>query len=438
MATEVKLPELGENVETGFVVKVLVAEGDTIAVEQGIIALETDKATVEVPSPVAGTVTAVHVKEQDEIRVGQAIISVDESGEAKPAAPAAKQTPAPQAAPNKEAPKAQTPPAKPQPPRAAPAPEAPKAPAPVETTPTTPRVDGVPASPSVRAFARDLGVDISAVRGTGPDGRVSEDDVKAYARRRIEVADVSERLAPPPLPDFSKWGPVERQPMSNIRRRTAEHLAVAWSESPRVTQFDRADVTELERARKQFGPKAEAAGGKLTLTAILVKIVASALKTFPQFASAVDTTHNEIVLRKYCHIGIAVDTERGLIVPVIRDADRKNMIEIAVEMTQLAERTRQAKVTLEELQGGVFTITNLGGIGGTYFTPIVNYPQVAILGVGRARSEVALRDDELVERLVLPLALSYDHRVIDGADGARFIRWVVEALEAPLKLPLEG
>jgi pyruvate dehydrogenase E2 component (dihydrolipoamide acetyltransferase) len=226
--------------------------------------------------------------------------------------------------------------------------------------------------------------------------------------------------------------------MSAVRRRTAEHLAQAWATIPHVTQFDRADITELEQLRQQFAGKAEAAGGRLTITAIIVKVLAAALKKFPQFNASVDMARHEVVYKQYYHIGVAVDTDRGLLVPVLRDVDRKNIVTLAAELTALAERARTRKTTLEEMQGGTFTVTNLGGIGGSYFSPIINAPEVAILGVARSSMEPVYQQGQWVPRLLLPLALSYDHRVIDGADGARFLRWVVEALQQPFVLALEG
>ena len=303
-----------------------------------------------------------------------------------------------------------------------------------------------PAAPSVRRFAREIGIDINQVPGSGPGGRISTEDVKNHARqisrglkRQGEVPlTAAGQIEAPPLPDFSKWGEVERELMSNVRRTTAAHMSTAWSTIPHVSQSDKADITELEKLRKRFGGRAEEAGGKLTTTAILLKIVACALKRFPQFNASVDMTKHEIIYKKYCHIGVAVDTDRGLLVPVIRDVDRKNIIQLSLELTQIAEKARNRKLSLEEMQGGTFTITNLGGIGGTQFSPIVNYPEVAILGIARGRIEPVFIDDQLQPRLMLPLTLCYDHRLIDGADGARFIRSIAETLEQPFLVALGG
>ncbi|MGH9354898.1 MAG: 2-oxo acid dehydrogenase subunit E2, partial [Terriglobia bacterium] len=290
-----------------------------------------------------------------------------------------------------------------------------------------------PAAPSVRTIARETGIKNKQVPRTGPGGRITAEDVKRFTSQPHPAG------APAaPLPDFSRWGSVERQAMSQVRRKTAEHMAQAWANVPQVTQHDLADVTGLEAMRKQYGPRVEKAGGKLTVTAIAVKVIAAAVKVFPQFAASIDAQRSEIVYKKYVHIGVAVDTDRGLLVPVIRDADRKNIVQISVELAQLAEKARNKKLALEEMEGGVFTITNLGGIGGTYFSPIVNFPEVAILGISRARTEPVYTGSQFEPRLMLPLSLSYDHRLVDGADAARFARWVAEALEQPFLLSLEG
>jgi pyruvate dehydrogenase E2 component (dihydrolipoamide acetyltransferase) len=287
-------------------------------------------------------------------------------------------------------------------------------------------------------MARELGVAIEDVSGSGPHGRISVDDVKAHAQRLIEAARAGGDRTVVPLPDFSRWGEIDRQPMRAVRRKTAEHLTSAWRTIPHVTQHDLADITELEQLRKKHGREAEAAGGSLTITAIAVKVAAAALRLFPQFNASIDVSAEEIVFKKYVHIGVAVDTDRGLLVPVVRDADLKNIAQIAAEIADLSARARSRKLSLEEMQGGCFSISNLGGIGGTHFTPIVNAPEVAILGISRARLEPVYRGEQLVPRLMLPVSLSYDHRAIDGADGIRFLRWVVQALEEPFLLSLQG
>jgi len=287
-------------------------------------------------------------------------------------------------------------------------------------------------------------VDINQVQGSGAGGRISLEDVKRHARdlhARLAGQQFHGALPSVTLPDFTKWGAVERQPMSNVRRATAERMTQSWVTIPHVTQFDKADITDLEQLRQRYdAQRAQSAEGKLTITAIVLKVVAAALKRFPQFNASVDMTTHEVIHKMYYHIGVAVDTDRGLLVPVIRHVDQKNILELSVELTQLAERARSRKTTLEEMQGGTFTITNLGGLGGTNFTPIINAPEVAILGLARSSMEPVYNDStgQFAPRLMLPLALSYDHRLIDGGDGVRFLRWVVEALQQPFLLALEG
>jgi pyruvate dehydrogenase E2 component (dihydrolipoamide acetyltransferase) len=292
----------------------------------------------------------------------------------------------------------------------------------------------------VRRTARELGVEISEVQGTGPAGRISIDDVKAHVKRLVTSGAGRGGGAAVALPDFTRWGGVERQPMRAVRRKTAEHLSNAWATVPHVTQCDLADITGLEELRKKYTKQVEAAGGNLTVTSIAVKVIAAALRKFPQFNASIDMAADEIILKKYVNIGVAVDTDRGLLVPVIRDADQKNIVQLSVEIAQLSEKARSRKIALEEMQGGCFSISNLGGIGGTYFTPIVNAPEVAILGISRARMEPVYTKEtgQFAPRFMLPLSLSYDHRVIDGADGIRFLRWVAEALEQPFLLALQG
>jgi pyruvate dehydrogenase E2 component (dihydrolipoamide acetyltransferase) len=282
------------------------------------------------------------------------------------------------------------------------------------------------------------------VHGSGPDGRISQEDVKEHARRILSSVGTTltrgsgEPATSVPLPDFQKWGPIERQPMSNIRRKTAEHLSHAWTTIPHVTQFAKADITPMEELRAKFRKQVEEAGGNLTVTAVLVKVLAAAVKPFPQFNASLDAGNNAIIYKKYVNVGVAVDTEYGLLVPVIRNADQKNITQIAVEMHQLSEKARAKKLSLDEMSGGGISISNLGGIGGTYFTPIVNWPEVAILGVSRGIVEPVWRAEKFEPRQLLPLSLSYDHRVIDGADAMRFLRWVVEAIEQPFLLSLLG
>ncbi len=473
MALEFKVPELGENVEKGDVVRVMVKTGDVVAVDQAIFELETDKATIEVPSTVAGKVTNVAIKPGDKVKPGQVVLTVEEEA-------AGAGTPTPQESATvqeaggepesgsrevpdlvgvegtpSEAKTAEAPAKAPAPvvniasgraaersgdPRgfspgdakgtggaAAPAIAA----APLELAPS------VPAAPSVRRFARELGVDIAQVPGTGPGGRIGQEDVSAYVKTQL-TAGVSASSAArgyAALPDFSKWGGVERKPMSNIRRKTAEHLTQAW-QAPHVTQNDKADLSGFEAFREAFGSRVEKAGGKLTITAVVIKILAAAIDRYPQFASSVDMANEAIVYKQYRHIGVAVDTPNGLLVPVIRDVTTKTITQIAVELGTLSQKARDKKLSLDEMSGGVMSVTNLGGIGGTSFTPIVNQPEVAILGMSRGGIEPVWQDGQFVPRPMLPLSLSYDHRVIDGADAARFLRFVAEALEQPLTMLL--
>lgn len=523
MATTIKLPELGENVDSGDLTKILVSVGDTVSKDQALLELETDKATIEVPSPVSGVIKELHVQEGRKIKVGDPLFTVDEDGTAaKPkeksqekesgaeaparskstskerttpaavratgaAAEGATSEPAqareaePERKPEhrqetrvqtKAAPKAEPEPEKKEAPRTQARATA-RAQGPAETeadasdereseAPEDEREETVipfraetsepartaahlaPASPSIRRLARELGIDINKVSGTGPEGRIDEEDVKNYAKEIISRAAgtraAGEAFAA--LPDFAKWGQIERKPMSNVRRSTAEHLAQAWHNVPQVTQFDSADVTDLESLRSRFSEPRDGGALKITVTAIALKIAAAALQKFPQFAASIDMTNRQIIYKHYLNIGVAVDTSFGLVVPVVRDVDQKSIPQLAKELSELSEKAREKKLGLEEMAGGVFTITNLGGIGGTGFSPIVNYPEVAILGISRLSVEPRQIDGQIKGstdgsfqlRKILPLSLSYDHRLIDGADAARFLRWVAEALEQPALL----
>jgi pyruvate dehydrogenase E2 component (dihydrolipoamide acetyltransferase) len=449
--SEFKLPELGENISQGDLVRLMIAPGAKVSEGQPVMELETDKAVVEVPSSVQGIVREVRVREGEKIKVGQVIFTLEGGAPAQPSrshnAPVEHVSGqhgarlAFQAAIRAEGKTEEQalPPDQPQP-----------AP-PVFTMPLQlGKVAGserqpIPAAPHVRRLAREIGVDIYEIKGTGPGGRISEDDVKAYAKALVSAVAAAAQAPPraghfaqPQLPDFAKWGKIERVSMRGVRRKTAEHLAESWNTIPHVTQHDRADITELEHLRARFAPKAEEAGGKMTVTAIALKVCAAALKVFPQFNASIDIEKEEIVYKQYIHIGVAADTDRGLLVPVIRDVDKKNIVELAVELAQLSRKARDKKLTPEEMQGGTFTITNLGGIGGIGFTPIVNHPEVAILGLSRSRTEPEWINSKFEPRLILPLSLSYDHRLIDGADAARFLRWIAEAFEQPFLLSVQG
>ncbi len=290
----------------------------------------------------------------------------------------------------------------------------------------------MPAAPSVRRLAREIGVNISEVEGTGPGGRISDDDVKAAAKSRLERGDGAGAGTQAPLPDFSQWGEIHREKMSRVRQITAESTAAGWSSIPHVTQFDKADVTGLEEFRQQYKKAAEKQGVKLTVTALLVKVLGFALDHFPRFNASLDMNAGEIIYKDFINIGVAVDTDRGLLVPVVKNVESKSILEIAGELGDLAKRARSKKISPDEMKGGSFIVSNLGGIGGTQFTPLIYPPQVAILGVSRASTEPVWQDGEFVPRQILPLSLSYDHRIIDGADGARFLRWICSVLEHPL------
>jgi len=488
MATDCLLPDLGENIDTATVVEVFVAVGDTVALEQPLLSLETDKAEFELPSPVAGRVTELLVSVGDDVSVGHVILRVDGAEGADLGAPADAVAPAgardgdepsspAEAAEAGEAPEdaeaagtaepagsaataapgeaaATAGPGR----GASPSGEAESAASAGSGAPRTPAAGesarggsaggdasgdvvaaDVAAAPSVRRLARSLGVDLRSVAASGAAGRVLADDVHRHVRERLAATAAG---APAhvggELPDFSTWGPVRIEPMSKVRRKTAEQMTRAWATIPHVTHHDRANVTELDRLRKQYSGRVEEAGGKLTMTAVLLKVLGSALKRYPKFNASVDMDGSAIVYKDYVHIGVAVDTERGLLVPVVRDADRKNIVELALGLSEVSERARSRNITPDMLQGATFTITNLGGVGGIAFSPLINPPEVAVLGVSRARLEPVYVDGQPQPRLMLPLAVSYDHRVIDGADAARFLRWVCEALEEPFLMDLEG
>lgn len=433
---EFKLPELGEGIESGQVIEVFVSAGEKVSAEQPLLEVETDKAAVELPSPVAGTVSEVCVSGGETVGIGQVLVRIDDGGaggadapEEKELEPAAAREPKDKEPKTDEKPEPEEPPEEKKEPSARPA----DGPA-VSKSPSL----NAPASPSVRRLAREIGVDILSVTGTGPRGRVLAEDVKLRAKTVIASAGSGSPAAEePPLPDFSRWGQTETKSFSTVRRLTAERLSSAWR-APHVTQFDKADVSELETLRKLNREKVSAAGGNLTITAILVKVLSSALLEFPKFNSSVDMRAGAIVYKKYVNVGVAVDTDRGLLVPVIRDSDEKDVTEISVELTEISRKAREKKLSPDALQGGTCTITNLGGVGGTYFTPIINPPEVAILGVSRSSVEPVYADGGFKPRLMVPLLLSYDHRIIDGAEAARFLRWICERLEKPYNVILEG
>ena len=449
-ASEFVLPELGENIESGDLVRLMIKGGDRVSEGQPVMELETDKAVVEVPSTVSGVVREIKVTEGAKVKVGQVIFTLQ--GGMAPAAAPRRHEPVEHVSGQQAARLAfqMAMKAEGKTEEQALPPDQPLAQVPTFTMPAQlGKVAGthrepIPAAPHVRRLAREIGVDINAVRGSGPGGRISDEDVKAHAKNALLAAAVAAQapreaaFLEPELPDFSKWGKTERVSIRGVRRKTAEHLRQAWNTIPHVTQQDRADITELEQLRARFAPRAEEAGGKMTVTAIALKVCASALKVFPQFNASIDMAKEEIIYKQYINIGVAVDTDRGLLVPVIREVDKKNIVELAAEMTQLSKKARDRKLTPEEMEGGTFTITNLGGIGGTGFSPIVNHPEVAILGLSRSRMEPEWVNNKFEPRLILPLSLSYDHRLIDGADAARFLRWIAEAFEQPFLLSVQG
>jgi pyruvate dehydrogenase E2 component (dihydrolipoamide acetyltransferase) len=452
--SEFRLQELGENISQGDLVRLMIAPGAKVSEGQPVMELETDKAVVEVPSTVSGIVDEVRVKEGEKIKVGQVIFTLQRTAASQAELPRPQRQPvehvsgqhgarlAFQAAIRAEGKTEEQalPPDQPMP-----RPAAFSMPVQLGKVAGTEHREAVPAAPHTRRLAREVGVDIYEVKGTGPGGRISEDDVKAHAKAALSASAAGSEaparaghFIAPRLPDFAKWGKIERVSMRGVRRKTAEHVAESWNTIPHVTQHDRADITELEHLRARFAPKAEQAGGKMTITAIALKVCAAALKVFPQFNATIDMEKEEIIYKQYIHIGVAADTDRGLLVPVIRDVDKKNIVELAVELSQLSQKARDKKITLADMEGGTFTITNLGGIGGTAFTPIVNHPEVAILGLSRSRMEPEWIGGKFEPRLILPLSLSYDHRLIDGADAARFLRWVAEAFEQPFLLSVQG
>ena len=409
---DVKLPKLGEGAESGTVVSLFVKEGDQVALGQTLLELENEKAVAPIPAPVAGTVTSIRVKEGDKLAVGQVILSITENGtevakplssvETKPAAVG------PEAAP----------------------------PAIIEPATTDGKPGMVPAAaPSVRKAARELGIDLAHVHGSERGGRVVMADLRAYIQRfeiLASAASGAPKAAAKPAAepvDFARWGAVTRKPMSGLRKVISQRMSENWTTIPHVTQFDEADITALLELRKKFAPAYEAKGAHLTLTVFVLKVLAGALKRHPVFNASLDEATNEIVFKDYFHLGIAVDTDAGLLVPVLRDVDKKGLLQLSQELSDLAAKARARKVSLEELKGGSFTISNQGGIGGGHFTPIVNKPEVAILGLGKGAWKAVVKDKQIVTRMMLPLALSYDHRLIDGGAAARFIVEVVQALE---------
>ncbi len=431
---DVRVPRLAEGVESATVANILVAPGDRIEKDQVILELETEKAVGPIPSPASGEVTKIHVKQGDEVAVGQVLMTLAEQGAVEKAAQdekskrrAVQRKTAQQGAPQQSE----------------------KLAAPEGLQPEPYRYESrsgfpPPASPSVRKIARELGIDLTRVKGSEAEGRITLGDIKAHIEQLQQIASApgpAPEKAPKATPtsaDFSRWGSIQKKRISTTRRTIGQRMYDSWSTIPHITQMDEADITELMELIKKHGPSYEKKGARLTFTPFALKAAVTALKKYPIFNSSLDEATEEIVYKQYYHLGVAVDTEAGLIVPVLRDVDKKSLSDLSAELNKLVERTRQRKVSLEELQGGTFTISNQGGIGGSHFTPIINKPEVAVLGLGRAALKPVVKNGKIEARLMLPLALSYDHRVIDGADAARFVRELTQALvsfkEADLKL----
>ncbi len=460
MATEVKLPELGDGIESGDVLEIFVSVGDVISEGQDIIEMETDKATVPVPASVGGKITKINVSEGDTIPIGGVILEVDAAASsAKDAAPA---TPAPAESQDSTAeaavPEPKAAPADPiaSPPAVSPSPPAPVTPAPTSPAPVTPvsTAGVIPAGPAIRRFAREVGVDLSVVAGSGASGRITREDVLAVVRSTSQT-----QVATPPSPATStpatstppsagktdrggtagadEFGEVRVERMSKIRKTIGRHMQASWSTVPRVTNFDDADITDLEHLRQSSKEDYAAQGLKLTTMPFLIKAVATALCHHPTINAVIDEANEQVIYKDYVNVGIAVDTDRGLVVPVMKNADDMGVPEVTRALAEMAGKVRSGNFGLNDLKGGTFTISNLGAIGGQYSTPIVNIPEVAILLVGRSRKlPVVMPDDSIVPRLMMPLSLSYDHRLVDGGTAARFLNEVIDYLEAPSRLLL--
>jgi pyruvate dehydrogenase E2 component (dihydrolipoamide acetyltransferase) len=439
--TTFTLPELGEGIETAEVTRLLVKEGDVIKAEQNVMDLDSEKASFPLPSPSAGRVAKIHVKDGQSIHVGQPLLDIEEvsAAQKKPPRETAPSASAPEKAQTQEAKTATQPAAEAERPRDATAPrgDGHLAKGHAEAKPPIPeQASPVPAGPATRRLARELGVDLRQVHGSGAHGRITREDVKAHVHERLSRAAPS--LESPALPDFSRWGPIRRERLSALGRTAAQRLSLAWRTIPHVTQHELADVTDLESARRMYLEKVTKTKAKITMTVLCVHAALAALKVFPKFNSSLDLNSGELILKDYYHIGVAVDTDHGLLVPVIRDADRKTMLELATELDEAARKARERTLAPKDMEGATFTISNLGGIGGTFFTPIINNPEVAILGVSRAQWQPAIRDGAMVKRLMLPLSLSYDHRVINGADATRFVVKVAGLLSGAFELLAEA
>lgn len=428
---DVRVPRLAEGVESATVANILVSAGDRIEKDQVILELETEKAVGPIPSPAAGQVVKIHVKPGDEVNVGQPLITLTQEGAVEKTPPAEKKAP---------------PAGEPKATRQAPAPPQ-KTVLPSDAKPSQYQYESAsgappPASPSVRKITRELGIDLARVQGSERGGRITVGDLKSYVeqlqRRAAAPALEKPAAAAPTSVDFSRWGAVTKKTLSSLRRTIGQRMVESWSTIPHVTQFEEVDITNVTKLRKEYGPALAKKGKHLTLTPFVLKAVVAALKKYPVFNSSLDEATGEVVLKNYFHIGVAVDTEAGLIVPVLRDVDKKSLADLSQELNDLVERTRKRKVSLDELQGGSFTISNQGGIGGGHFTPIINKPEVAVLGIGRSTLKPVVKDGKIEARPMLPVCLSYDHRVMDGADAVRFMTDLVGMLENFPEQELKG
>jgi pyruvate dehydrogenase E2 component (dihydrolipoyllysine-residue acetyltransferase) len=447
MSKEIVLPELGDGIETGEVVNILVSTGDDVAQDSVLLELETDKAVIELPSPQSGKIASVRIKKGDTVKVGQVLFtleSADASSEKPETEPQEEKKPeeAKQHTEDKKAKEDKQPVAEEGQAASVKGESQDVSSQPDDQKPTA--EDGkttgklIPAGPATRRLARDLGIDLSTVKGTARGGRITPDDIKAHAKLLLRAGSFPGAQPVEELPDFSQWGPIETKPLPSLRRKVAENLSSAWPRVPLVTQFDEADITELENMRKKNIEYVKQKGGKLTMTVFVLKAVVAALKALPQFNASLDMTHKELIYKKYFNVGVAVDTPAGLIVPVLKNVDQKSFTELAIELTELSEKARSRKVALEDLRGGNISISNLGGIGGTGFTPLVSPPDVAVVGLSRNKLVPVWRQDRFQPRLILPFSVSYDHRVIDGADAVRFSRSIAHELETYQELLLEG
>lgn len=414
MIKEVLLPNIGEGIETADVSEVLVRVGDSISIDDPIFVLESEKATMEIPSPFDGTVKTVKIKQGEQVSPGQILITIELTGKNKDSVLSDDKTSNKENI-SKESEKEVLKTEKPQ------------------KTPATqkkvdPKTDKIPfASPAVRRFARELGTNLSFVMGTGNKGRIVKEDVQGFVKRQLSGQGAIQTTKQPEI-DFSIWGPIENVPLNKIRKIIGERMSAAWQTVPQVTNFDKIDITELEEFRRSLQKVNSNKNAKITLLPFLMKASVKALEQFPNFNSSLSPDGGSIILKKYYHVRIAVDTPDGLTVPVIRDVDQKNIFELSKELADVSQRVRNKRISPDDLSGGTFTISSLGGIGGTYFTPIVNLPEVAILGVSRAQHELIFNEEDFDNRLMLPITMSYDHRVIDGAMAARFMKFLNELL----------